>query len=235
MSRACGRCLWWRPGLNVSDSRVRYARTSRWLVRARARCDEASGRSGKSPPPLRDPSLSFYAFFSQPNEIFFAVESRADPGAGHGTKNPTAVWQFRQFPHRQSGVVSRSKCGERKNLRQTALQSLTRIAVPIAQPLDWVWCDPSFSEKGAVGGHVPATDLQHTHDTRLHVYTHAMDGPSDAEKLPVTVRTVAPLGSRRRITRVRSEAAVASPIESRRRFNCLLFPTLSSPFHPTAI
>lgn len=83
VSRACGRCLWWRPGLNVSDSRVRYARTSRWLVRARARCDEASGRSGKSPPPLRDPSLSFYTFFSKPNEIFFAVESRADPGAGH--------------------------------------------------------------------------------------------------------------------------------------------------------
>jgi len=50
-----------------------------------------------------------------------------------------------------------------------------------------------------------------------------MDGPSDAEKLPVTVRTVTPLGSRRRITRVRSEAAVASPIESRRRFNCLFF------------
>lgn len=64
VSRACGRCLWWRPGLNVSGSRVRYARTSRWLVRARARCDEASGRSGKSPPPLRDPSLSFYTFFS---------------------------------------------------------------------------------------------------------------------------------------------------------------------------
>jgi hypothetical protein len=62
-----------------------------------------------------------------------------------------------------------------------------------------------------------------------------MDGPSDAEKLPVTVRTVTPLGSRRRITRVRSEAAVASPIESRRRFNCLFFPTLSSPFHPTVI
>ena len=156
MSRACGRCLWWRPGLNVSGSRVRYARTSRWLVRARARCDEASGRSGKGPPPLRDPSLSFYTFFRTPTRYFSRWNRGQIRAQATRAKNPTAVWQFRQIPHRQSGVVSRSKCGERKNLRQTALQSLTRIAVPIAQPLDWVWCDPSFSEKVAVGGHVPA-------------------------------------------------------------------------------
>ena len=189
-------------------------------------------RPSTAPRPV---SEFLHFFFVAQRDIFRGgIEGRSGRRP-RGPKIPRRFGNFAKFHTGQSGVVSRSKCGQRKNLRQTALQSLTRIAVPIAQPLDWVWCDPSFSEKGAVGGHVPATDLQHTHDTRLHVYTHAMDGPSDAEKLPVTVRTVAPLGSRRRITRVRSEAAVASPIESRRRFNCLFFPTLSSRFHPTAI
>lgn len=103
------------------------------------------------------PVSEFLHFFCRSPTRYFSRWNRGQIRApATRTKNPTAVWQFRPIPHRQSGEVSRSKCGERKNLRQNALQSLTRIAVPIAQPLDWVWCDPSFSEKGAVGGHVPA-------------------------------------------------------------------------------
>lgn len=98
VSRACGRCLRWRPGLNVSGSRVRYARTSRWLVRARARCDEASGRSGKGPPPLRDPSLSFYTFFAVAQRDIFrgGIEGRSGRRP-RGRKIPRRFGNFAKF------------------------------------------------------------------------------------------------------------------------------------------
>ena len=198
--------------------------TSRGLVGARARCDEASGRSAGHAAVSETRRSVFSRFFFVTSRDILRCESEQIQPCATEAKRSTAVWQFRNLVH-SDAVWFRGRNDARAAkgaLLQTALRSdpCQRSSVRTMVPGQlfrrfFFWLEEKVLVK-KVG--VPCDARRHV---APQVLTHAasrtrtMDGPTDAEKLPVTVRAVGVISTladrvvERRSLRPRDDRAAA--------------------------